>query len=311
VAERVLITGAAGFVGRHLAKYLMEQSLEVHGLDRPDVRQPIEWQGPWYATDVTDAKHVTSVLLEAAPDYVFHLAALVKSDSLADLLVANVVGSQNVLSAVVAVRPGARVLVAGSSAEYGLARPNELPIREENPLRPISPYGVSKAAQSLLAAQYAYRYGLHVLRTRTFNLTGPGESDMLVCSAFARQIVEIELGQRPPVLQVGNLESGRDFTDIRDAVRAYWLIAKYGKAGEVYNVCSGAPVLIREVLRILICKATERVEIQEDAKRYVAGDVPLQYGDATKLRHATEWSPIFTLQESLQDLIEFWRGQLS
>ena len=272
---------------------------------------PADLHVDWHTCDVTNAAQVAAVVGQVQPDYVFHLAALIKSESLADLLAVNVLGTQHVLDALVAARPEARVLVTGSSAEYGLARHDELPIREENPLRPLQPYGVSKVAQSLRAAQYAYSDDLYVLRVRTFNLTGPGEPDTLVCSAFARQIAEIEHGLRPPVLRVGNLESGRDFVDVRDAVRAYWLVIQHGSAGEVYNVCSGTSVLIREVLRVLVSEADTRVEVEKDEQRYTAGDVPLQYGDATRLRRSTAWSPTIPLKVSLRDLMNFWRDRVS
>ncbi|MGA2585567.1 MAG: GDP-mannose 4,6-dehydratase [Candidatus Aminicenantales bacterium] len=309
MTERVLVTGAAGFVGHHLARHLQEQGLIVHGLDRPGVPPPSDLRITWHACDIIHAAQVAEVVGQVQPDYVFHLAALTKSKSLTDLLAVNVLGTQNVLDALVAARPEARVLVAGSSAEYGLVRPDELPIREDHPLRPLSPYGVSKVAQSLLAAQYVYRHNLAVVRTRTFNLTGPGEPDALVCSAFARQIAEIERGLRPPVLKVGNLESARDFVDVRDAVRAYWLVAKHGEPGEVYNVCSGKASPIRGVLEALFELTPMKVEVLEEAQRRTAWDVPIQYGDVTKLRDVTRWSQAVSLQESLRDLMDLWRHQ--
>ena len=305
--KRTLITGAAGFVGRHLANHLRDQGLAVHGLDRPGVPVPADLHIDWHPCDVTNAAQVAAVVGQVQPDYVFHLAALIKSESLADLLAVNVLGTQNVLDALVAARPEARVLVTGSSAEYGLVRPDELPIREENPLRPLSPYGVSKVAQSLLAAQYVHRHNLAVIRTRTFNLTGPGEPDALVCSAFARQIAEIERGLRPPVLKVGNLESARDFVDVRDAVRAYWLVAQRGEPGEVYNVCSGVATPVRSVLDALLSLTSAKVEVQEETRRRTAWDVPMQAGEGARLEAATGWKPNISLHQSLGDLLDEWR----
>jgi GDP-4-dehydro-6-deoxy-D-mannose reductase len=310
MTERVLITGAAGFVGRHLARHLNEQGLIVHGLDRPSVPPPSDLCIAWHPCDITQAAQVAAVVGQLRPDYVFHLAALIRSESLTDLFTINVLGTQNVLDALVAARSEAHVLVAGSSAEYGLVRPDELPVREDHPLRPLSPYGVSKIAQSLLAAQYVYRHNLPVIRTRTFNLTGPGEPDTLFCSALSRQVAEIEMGLRPPALQVGNLASSRDFTDVRDAVRAYWLIIQHGQAGEVYNVCSGVSVLIREVLDTLLREVGTKIEVQQDARQYRNGDVPIQRGDVAHLRSVIAWSPTIPLRESLVDLTNYWRDQL-
>jgi GDP-4-dehydro-6-deoxy-D-mannose reductase len=309
MAERVLITGAGGFIGGHLAAYVAGLGLEVHGIDRPGVQCPRDWTGSWYVADVTSAEASTAINT-VKPNYVFHLAALINSDSLADLLSINVVGTQNVLDALVGAQCNARILIPGSSAEYGLSLSEDMPIREGNPLRPVTLYGVSKVAQSMLATHYVSLYNLEVIRSRTFNLTGPGEPDTLVCSAFARQIVEIERGLRPSVLRVGNLESARDFTDVRDAVRAYWLILQSGQSGEIYNVCSAIPTMIHEILDILIAEARMKIEIQIDLPRYTGGDIPLQCGDSSKLYRLTAWSPQIPLRQSLRDLVNFWRSHL-
>ncbi len=307
MVDRVLITGAGGFIGRHLAKYVAGLGLEVHGFDRPGVQCPQDWNGSWHIADVTSAE-ASTVISAIKPNYLFHLAALIKSDSLADLLFINVGGTQNMLNAIVGAQCNARVLIPGSSAEYGLASSDALPIREGNPLRPVTLYGVSKVAQSMLATHYVFLYNREVIRSRTFNLTGPGEPDTLVCSAFARQIVEIERGLRPSVVRVGNLNSARDFIDVRDAVRAYWLALQSGQSGEVYNVCSGIPTRICEILDILIAEAGLKIEIQTDLPRYTGGDVPLQCGDPSKLYRLTGWSPQIPLRQSLRDLMDFWRS---
>jgi len=311
VDKRALISGAAGFVSRQLAAYLVKEGLEIHGIDLPSVLPPRDWPGYWYPGDVTDAKRVFTIVREVEPDYVFHLAALNKNNSLGDLLTINVIGTQNVLDALLVVRPKASILITGSSAECGLARPEELPIREGNPLRPLSPYGISKLAQSLLAAQYFYRHGLSVLRSRTFNLTGPGEPDTLVCSSFARQIAEIERGLSPLVLKVGNLNSTRDFVDVRDAVRAYWLIAQFGEPGKIYNVCSGVPTSIQEILNILLEVATVKPLIQEIPELQTAWDVPVQVGCFELLHETLGWKQEIPLVQSLRDNLNSWRAHLS
>ena len=305
-----LITGAAGFVGRHLANHLLDQGLAVHGLDRPCVPMPADLHIDWYPCDVTNVAQVIAVVGQVQPDYIFHLAALIKSESLTDLLAVNVLGTQNVLDALVAARPEARVLVTGSCAEYGAPLPGELPIRESNPLRPLSPYGVSKVAQSLLAAQYVYRHDLTVIRTRTFNLTGPGEPETLVCSAFAKQIAAIEKTGAPGTMRVGNLSAQRDLVDVRDAVRAYWLLVQHGQPGEVYNVCCGRAVYIRDVLEILLGLARVAVGVDLASSDRARMDVPMQQGNPEKLESTTHWSPGIPLKQSLQELLDKWRKDL-
>jgi GDP-4-dehydro-6-deoxy-D-mannose reductase len=208
-------------------------------------------------------------------------------------------------------RPEARVLVAGSAAEYGLAYEEELPITEEQPLRPLSPYGVTKVAQSLLAAQVALRQELVVVRTRSFNLTGPGEPETLVCAAFASQLVEIERRTRAPILRVGNLESLRDFVDVRDAVRAYALVAERGMNGAVYNVASGRAVAIEDVLERLRLLSGVDAHIEEEPARRVVWDVRAQRGDATRLRVELGWTAEVDLETSLADLLEDWRQRVA
>lgn len=307
MAKRVLVTGAAGFVGRHLCRHLVEQGHEVHGLGRSG--PAAGWPGAWHVGDVTDPDRMREVAAAVRPELVFHLAVLTKG-TLASLLATNVGGTESLLGALAALAPAARVVVTGSAAEYGFARAEELPLGEEQPLRPLSPYGLSKAAQSLLAAQVAHRRELCVLRTRSFNLTGPGEPETLVCAAFARQLVEIELGLRPPVIRVGNLAASRDFLDVRDAVRAYALVAEQAESGAVFNVASGVAVRIAELLALLQELAGVSAEVEHEPARRVPWDVPEHCGDSTKLRRATGWEPRIALRQSLADLLDDWRAEL-
>jgi GDP-4-dehydro-6-deoxy-D-mannose reductase len=311
MTDVAMITGAAGFIGRHLASYLYEQHLDVHGLDRPAVVRPSDWPGSWHPADITDERQISQIMEGLAPKYIFHFAALIKSHSLAELLAVNVLGTRNLLESIAKNQSPAKVLIAGSSAEYGLSYPEEMPLGEQSKLRPLTPYGVSKIAQTTVGIHYAYRYGLNVICTRTFNVTGPGEPASLVCSAFARQIAQIEFGIRPPTLFAGNLKSLRDYTDVRDAVKAYWAAAQQGTKGLIYNVCSGRPVLIGEVLKILCELGGLPVEIRETEGENPTADVPVQYGDFTRLNLATGWSPTTPLSDSLSDLLEYWRHRLS
>jgi GDP-4-dehydro-6-deoxy-D-mannose reductase len=292
-------------VGRHLAAHLAQRGHEVHGFGR---RPPPDWRGPWHTGDLTDAARVRAVVAESEPDIVLHLAGLMRGE-LDELLAVNVTGTDHLLAAVRTERAEARVLVTGSAAEYGLAYENELPITERQPLRPLGHYGVSKAAQSLLAAQTALRGELFVVRTRSFNLTGPGEPDTLVCAAFAKQLVDIEQGRRSPILRVGNLDSCRDFVDVRDAVRAYAVIAESGDQGAVYNVASGHATPIRDVLDQLCKLSGVDVGIEDEPSRRVAWDVPIQRGDGTRLRRELGWTPSIDVATSLADVLADWRAR--
>jgi GDP-4-dehydro-6-deoxy-D-mannose reductase len=252
-----------------------------------------------------------AVLRRVQPDWVFHLAALIKSSSFSDLMAVNVIGTEYLLEAIRSVRPEARVLVAGSAAEYGLCYPEEMPLDEQAALRPLSPYGISKVAQSCLAASYAYRFDLAVVRTRTFNLTGPGEPDNLVVGAFARQIALIEHGLQKPLLQVGNLESARDFVDIRDAVRAYVELMDRGQSGQVYNVCSGQTTVIRELLSTLLSFSDQPIVFEEVEGRLTGWDIPIQRGTPAALQAATDWQARFPLSQSLRETVNSWRQRVS
>jgi GDP-4-dehydro-6-deoxy-D-mannose reductase len=264
--------------------------------------------------DVRDASAVRRVLREVRPDRIFHLAAqsYVPTSWLTpgETLTGNVMGQLNVFEAMRELDLPARIHIAGSSEEYGLVLPDEVPIREENPLRPLSPYGVSKVAQDLLAYQYWQSYRLHVVRTRGFNHTGPRRGEVFVTSNFARQIAEIEKGRRPPVVMVGNLDAVRDFTDVRDMVRAYWLALEHGAPGEVYNICTGRGYTTRQVLDTLLDLAHVKVEVREDPARMRPSDVMLLVGDASKFQAATGWTPTIPFDVTLKDVLKYWRQRV-
>ncbi|MDX9832253.1 MAG: GDP-mannose 4,6-dehydratase [Anaerolineae bacterium] len=309
MSASVLITGVNGFCGRHLAAHLSAAGYGVAGLDR-DRGLPL---GPdFYQADVTDAKALQAILEAARPDIVFHLAALLNPRLPYDALhQVNVLGTLSLLDAVRTVCPRATVMVTSTSAVYGRVRAEELPIAELQPFRPSTPYAVTKIAQEMLAYQQFATHGLRVVRARTFNLVGPGESPAFASSAFARQIAEIELGRRDPVLAVGNLESVRDFTDVRDAVRAYRLLAEVGEPGSVFNVCSGRGTPIAQVLDTLLSLSRVRgVAVKVDPTRLQPADVPIQIGDPARLTADTGWSAAIDLEQSLADLLEDWRNRV-
>jgi GDP-4-dehydro-6-deoxy-D-mannose reductase len=308
--ERVaLITGASGFCGQHLAAHLREAGYRVAGFDLGDGPPP---DLPLYRGDITNAATIEAVLAEVRPGVIFHLAALLNPRLTYETLHrVNALGTLNLLDAVRAVCPGAAVLVTSTSAVYGYVRPENLPIAENQPFYPANVYAVTKIAQEMLAHQQYAAHGLHVIRTRTFNLVGPGESPAFASSAFARQVAEIELGRRKPVLQVGNLDSVRDFTDVRDAVRAYRLLAEQGRPGDVFNVCSGRGTPIRQVLDLLLALSTvPDISVEVDTARLQPADVPIQVGDPSRLKALTGWSPAKPLEQSLADVLDDWRNRV-
>lgn len=306
-----------GFAGSHLAELLLDRGLEVSGTVRrahPGHAGQFRDRVRLYSVDLADQEGIKQALQDAAPDLVFHLAGqanvpLSWRDPEATYL-ANVMGQLHLLEAVAAVRPDARVLVVGSYEEYGPPRPEELPIRETNPLRPASPYAVSKLAQDFMGYQYFLGRKLSCIRVRPFNHIGPRQDDGFVAPAFARQIAEAELGLRPPVIQVGNLVAQRDFTDVRDIVRGYYLILTRGTPGEVYNLGSGRPTAAQAILDYLLAHAKVQLKVEVDPARFRPVDVPVVVCDWSKARAATGWEPELSLERSLGDVLEDWRHRV-
>lgn len=314
---KILITGVTGFVGSHLAEYCLslDQQVEVIGTCRWRSRREniehLEDAINLYECDLRDASSVKTLLADIQPERIFHLAAqsYVPSswNSPGETITTNVIGQLNIFEAMRETNSTALIQIAGSSEEYGLVHPEEAPITEENPLRPLSPYAVSKVAQDMLAYQYFQSYGLKVVRTRAFNHTGPRRGDVFVTSNFAKQIAEIEAGQRPPVIHVGDLNPKRDFTDVRDIVRAYWLSLEHCSLGEVYNVASGKAYRIKEVLKILLDNSGQDIEVVEDPERLRPSDVPLLLGDNSRFCKATGWVPEIPFEQTAKDLLDYWR----
>ncbi len=308
--RRALITGIYGFCGRHLAAHLATVGYEVHGLDlAAGAASPATTAAAVYQGDLCDPAFVEESLAASAPDCIFHLAAVTMPQApWQQLERANCQGTIQLLEAVRRLGLNPMILVAGSSAAYGRPKADELPISERQELRPASPYAVSKVAQEMLAYSYFARYGMKVVRTRAFNLTGPGESAGFVTSAFARQIAEIEAGRCEPVVCVGNLKTTRDFTDVRDAMEAYRLVAEKGKPGQVYNVCSGVGTPVQDLLAWLLdLSRVPVISVQVDPARFQPGDVPTQIGNARRLRRATGWQPAVPLRKTLKDVLDYWR----
>ncbi len=314
---RVLITGITGFAGSHLADLcLTKKGVELYGIVRWRSRtENIEhiWDRvKLIECDLRDATSTRDAIEEIRPDYIFHLAAQsfvpTSWNAPTESLVTNIVGQLNVFEAVRKIKLGCRIQIACSSEEYGMVYPDEVPIRETNPLRPLSPYAVSKVGQDMLAYQYFMSYRTDVVRTRGFNHTGPRRPAIFVCSDFAKQIVDIERGVREPVIRVGNLDARRDFTDVRDIARGYWLALEKGKSGEVYNLCSGTSYRIGEILEMLLSLAGVRADVKQDAARLRPSDVPHLEGANDKFRADTGWKLDISFEQTLRDLLDFWRN---
>ncbi|HEY3297655.1 MAG TPA: GDP-mannose 4,6-dehydratase [Armatimonadota bacterium] len=307
--ESILITGVSGFVGKHLVGALSGR--DIHGtclcheagLEIPGVKM--------IPCDLEDQASVESAVRLASPSVVYHLAAQssVKAslDDPSGTHRINVLGTAYLLEAL-RNQPGVRVVIQVSSAEvYGIVSESETPLSEESPLKPGNPYSWSKALAEMLSAGYCRDFGLPIVTLRPFNHIGPGQSDKFVSSNFARQIAEIEAGIRLPQIMVGNLEARRDFTDVRDIVRAYDAAAQKCVPGEIYNIASGRAVAISEILSGLLSLTPAKVEVVTDPARMRPSDLPVLLGDSSKFRTATGWSPNIPLAETLQSLLDYWR----
>jgi len=316
--KKALVTGISGFAGSHLAELLLQEGIEVHGLlrwrSKTDNIEHIRGKLYLHEGDLLDAHSLDGIITEIKPDYIFHLAAQsfvpASWKSPAATLQVNVVGTANLFEAVHKAKLDPAIQIAGSSEEYGMVYPDEAPIKEDNPLRPLSPYGVSKVATDMLGYQYHKSYGMRIIRTRAFNHTGPRRGDVFVTSNFAKQIAEIEKGKREFV-SVGNLTAKRDFTDVRDVVKAYYIAAEKGESGEVYNICSGSCMTIQEMLHTLIGFSSAKIDVRQDPERMRPSDVELLLGDITKFKTQTGWEPIIPFHQTMEDLLNYWRQKIS
>lgn len=318
---KALITGITGFAGSHLADYLLAHQPHVAVVGTHRWRSPkdnirhLQGQIELIETDLRDYCSVQSLLEQVRPDFIFHLAAQsfvpTSWNAPGETLHTNIIGQTNIFETVRSLKLDPVIQIACSSEEYGLVHPEETPIKETNPLRPLSPYAVSKVGQDFLAYQYFQSYGIKAVRTRGFNHTGPRRGDVFVTSNFAKQLAEIKLGLREPVIRVGNLDAVRDFTDVRDMVRAYWLAVTKARPGEVYNIATGHGITIHELLDRLIVNAGVEVEIQTDPARLRPSDVEILIGDSSKFRADTGWEPEIPLEKTLRDVVDYWLDRLA
>lgn len=319
---KALITGITGFAGSHLADYLLAEhpDVEVFGIYRwrskmDNIEHLKEGQVTLIEADLRDYTSMRRAVEKSQPDYIFHLAAqsFVPSSWIApnDTFSINAQGQINLFEAVRELKLDPAIQLACSSEQYGLVHPEETPIKETNPLRPLSPYAVSKVAQDYLGYQYFQSYGIRAIRTRGFNHTGPRRGHVFVTSNFCRQVAAIEAGRQEPVIRVGNLDAIRDFTDVRDMVRAYWLAVTKAKPGEVYNIATGNGIHIRDLLQMILDRSKVEVKIEVDPDRLRPSDVEILIGDSSKFRADTGWEPQVPFEKTLSDLLDYWRDQFA
>lgn len=310
---KALIIGGSGFVGAYLISAVQENlKCEVcvtkslhHNTDRDDVK--------YINLDILDSASTENVILTEQPDYIFHLAAqssIYQSwQHPADTVEVNVIGSLHVLNAVKKLKKTPVVIMVGSGEEYGAATLNSCPVNEENLLLPQNIYAATKVCQNMMSYVYHVAYGLHVVMVRAFNHVGPKQSDKFVISDFCHQVVKIEKKLQEPIIYVGNIQAKRDFTDVRDVVRAYTQLAQFGVWGETYNVGSGHAVKICDVLDKILQKTKADIRVCQDERKVRPLDVPVIEADISKIYSTVGWRPRITLDVMLDDMLTYWRGQ--
>jgi GDP-4-dehydro-6-deoxy-D-mannose reductase len=315
---KALITGGAGFAGSHLAEHLLHQNFDLTLMARPEESlRGIEHLLPHVRlepADLRDFARVRQILAAIRPERIYHLAAfssVVESfQHPRDCYEVNLGGTLNLLESWRDQGFEARLLLVSSSDVYGHVTEKDLPLTEESSLRPSSPYAGSKIAAEFLAMQFGLSYGLPVVRVRPFHHTGPRQSPAFVCSSLARQVAEIVCGLRTAVISVGNPDVGRDFSDVRDIVRGYALLIERGRAGEVYQLCSGRAVTVGLLIQWLAGAVALPIEVRVDSARVRTGEPAVMWGDATKVRAETTWSPQYELRKTLSDLEAYWEKQI-
>ena len=310
--KKAMIIGAAGFVGGYLIDHLKDDmnwevygtKLEIEKIERKDIEV--------YNLDILEKKEIVKLFERIKPDYIFNLAAQ-SSVSLSwknPILTVdiNIKGVINILEAVREIKQyNPKIILIGSSEEYGNVKGDEIPVKEENNLRPGNIYSVTKVCQNMIGKIYSDAYGMDIVNIRAFNHIGPKQAPIFVVSDFCKQVSEIEKGLREPIIYTGNLEAKRDFTDVRDIVRAYSALALNGKKGETYNVGSGKAVSIKEILDIILKNSTKSIEIKRDEKRYRPIDIPIIEADIEKLKEITAWKSEILLEESIKEILDYWR----
>jgi GDP-4-dehydro-6-deoxy-D-mannose reductase len=312
---RILITGASGFAGQHLVRYLhtTQPQAELHGTTfHPDTL--FKESVTYYELDLRDAAATHQLVAQIRPDVIYHLAGQASPkksfDAPWETLEINIHSQLNLLEAVRLEELKPRILIVTSAEIYGTVRPDEMPLTEASPLRPVSPYSLSKITQDMMATQYFICYKMPIIRARAFNHTGAGQREDFVVASFAMQIARIEAGLQPPVISVGNLDAMRDFTDVRDTIRAYDLLTQHGIPGEAYNIASGKARSIDWVLKTLLSYANLSITIEHDPERMRPSEIPIIQGDSSKLRAITNWQPEILFEQTLRDILSDCRQRV-
>jgi GDP-4-dehydro-6-deoxy-D-mannose reductase len=319
---RVLVTGIEGFVGSHLAEHLLTiPGVEVHGtILNPALNANIahlQNSLSLHPVDLLDRQRLDKVISDIRPERIFHLAGqaflpAAFRDPVATFQ-ANIIGGVNLLDALrqhsMMQSEHCRVLVVSTGEVYG--RPEGLPVTEEFPLAPNNPYAVSKASIDMIARQYRTSYGVPVVVARPFNHVGPRQSPAFVCADFAQQFAEISLGKRPPKLHVGNISVRRDFTDVRDVVKAYWLLLEKDHLDSVFNICTGTSLSIDSILSMLEDLVGVKVSFVQEAERLRTYDIPEVRGSYERLHRATGWEPTIPIATTLRDVLTYWKQQVA
>ena len=311
---KAMIIGAAGFVGPYLAKAIREimfcdiliTRLEHEKVDIPGAVEII--------LDILDPRQIDEVLCKERPEYIFHLAAqssVALSWKNPKLTVdVNVKGALNLLNSIRKLDYSPKVMIIGSGEEYGRVSERDIPIGEDTVLDPGNVYAVTKACQNMMATIYAHAYGLQLVMTRSFNHIGPGQSPQFVVADFCSQVVKIEKGLQEPVIRVGNLSAKRDFTDVRDVVRAYCMLALYGRRGETYNVGSGHAIAVDEILKVILLQTGTEIKVEVDPDKLRPVDVPIIEADISKIYRDTGWKRMITLEQTISDILDDWRRKI-
>ncbi len=307
-----LVIGAGGFVGAYLIRHLLEDENQTIYATKMDF-ESIDVPSTVHLTDldILDKSAVCSLLSAISPDCIYHLAALssvalswAQPQKTVDI---NIKGLINLLDAIRECNLAPRILLIGSSEEYGAVRPEDLPIKEDAVLRPKNMYAVTKATQNYIGQIYHEAYQMDIVMARAFNHVGPKQSPQFVVSDFCRQVAEIEKGRQEPTIRVGNLSAKRDFTDVRDIVRGYKLLTEKGQAGEVYNIGSSLALSIEDILHMIISSSSLQIEIEVDKDKLRPVDIPVIRADISKIACTTGWKPLIPIEQTIQDTLAYWR----
>ena len=312
--KKALIIGAGGFVGNYLIDYILRNCIWSISATKLAHEAIVNDSVDLYNLNLLNENEIKELLDKVRPDYVFHLAAqssVALSWENPNLTVdVNIKGTLNILEGIRKLNSRSRVMLIGSGEEYGYIKPEEVPINEDNRLRPGNIYAATKACQNMLGKIYSNAYDLDIISVRAFNHIGPNQASTFVVSDFCKQVAEIEVGIKEPVIKVGNLKAKRDFTDVRDVVGAYVMIMEHGEKGETYNIGSGQAVEIEKILNMIVKLSEKTIKIEVDKNKLRPMDVPIIEADIEKLVKTTGWKKKIDLEQTLKETLEYWREKI-